>query len=69
MILNPETNKFVHFGALSYHDFTSHLDKERQKRYISRATNIKGNWKNDKFSPNNLSLYLLWNYNKNINYK
>ena len=69
MILDPETNKFVHFGALLYHDFTSHLDKERQKAYIVRASNIKGNWKSDKYSPNNLSLYLLWNYNPNLNYK
>ena len=69
MILNPETNKFVHFGALLYQDFTVHQDKERQKRYIARASNIKGNWKANKYSANNLSLYLLWNYNKNINYK
>ena len=69
MILDPSTNKFVHFGALNYEDMTVHLDKERQKNYIARATNIKGNWKANKFSPNNLSLYLLWNYNPHVNYK
>ena len=69
MVLNPNTNKFVHFGALAYEDYTVHNDKQRQKNYISRATNIKGNWKTDRFSPNNLSLFLLWNYNLNINYK
>ena len=69
MILNPETNKFVHFGSLIYQDFTKHDDKERQKNYIIRASNIKGDWRPDKYSPNNLSLYLLWNYNSNINYK
>jgi hypothetical protein len=69
MILNPNTNKFVHFGALGYEDHTVHNDKQRQKNYISRATNIKGNWKADKYSPNNLSLYLLWNFSPNINYK
>ena len=68
-ILNPDTNKFVHFGSLIYEDLTKHQNKERQKAYIIRASNIKGNWKSDKYSPNNLSLYLLWNYNQNINYK
>ena len=69
MILNPESNKFVHFGSLAYEDFTKHNDLQRQKNYIIRASNIKGDWRSDKFSPNNLSLYLLWNYNSNINYK
>ena len=69
MILNPENNKFIHFGSLAYEDFTKHNDLQRQKNYIIRASNIKGDWRSDKFSPNNLSLYLLWNYNHNINYK
>ena len=69
MMLNPDTNKFVHFGSLSYEDFTKRQNKERQKNYIIRASNINGNWKSDKYSPNNLSLYLLWYYNPNINYK
>ena len=69
MILDPETNKFVHFGSLAYGDFTKHQDKQRQKNYIVRAMNIKGNWKSNRFSPNNLSLYLPWNFNPNINYK
>ena len=69
MILNPETNKFVHFGSLAYEDVTKHQNFLRQKAYIIRASNIKGDWKSDKYSPNNLSMYLLWNYNPNINYK
>ena len=68
-ILNPETNKFIHFGSIAYEDFTKHQDKERQKAYIIRASNIRGDWRADKYSPNNLSMYLLWNYNPNINYK
>ena len=63
MLLNPETNKFVHFGSLAYEDFTKHQDLQRQKNYIKRATHIKGNWRTDKYSPNHLSMYLLWNYN------
>jgi len=68
-IFNPNKNKFVHFGSLSYEDLTKHNDLQRQKAYIVRASNIKGDWKSDKYSQNNLSLYLLWNYNSNINYK
>ena len=68
-ILNPENNKFVHFGSLAYEDFTKHKDLKRQKAYIIRAMNINGNWRPDKYSANNLSMYLLWDYNPNINYK
>ena len=68
-ILNPETNKFVHFGSLVYQDFTKHQDLQRQKNYLVRAMNINGNWRTDRYSANNLSMFLLWNYNSNINYK
>ena len=36
-------------------------DEERKKRYLKRASNIRGNWKNNPYSPNNLSLHILWN--------
>jgi hypothetical protein len=64
MILNDD-NKYIHFGDNRYEDYTIHNDLERRKRYLNRARNIKGNWKNDKYSPNNLSQNLLWN-GKNI---
>ena len=60
MILNPETNKFVYFGSIDYEDFTKHKDEDRQQRYLRRATNMRGNWRDDKYSPNNLSIHLLW---------
>ena len=60
MIMN-DNNKLVHFGDLRYQDYTKHQDEERRKRYIGRATKIKGNWKSDKYSPNNLAINLLWN--------
>ena len=47
VIYNPEKNKFIHFGQMKYEDFTKHQDKERRERYLQRATNIKGQWKND----------------------
>ena len=65
MILN-DNNKYVHFGDSRYMDYTKHNDPERLKNYLSRATNIKGNWKKDKYSPNNLAINLLWNGNKLI---
>ena len=59
MILN-DSKKFIHFGATGYEDFTKHMDENRRRLYLDRATKIKGNWKSDKFSPNNLSIHLLW---------
>ncbi len=60
MVKNPTNNKYVHFGELGFEDFTKHKDKKRQNDYLSRATKIKGNWKSNRFSPNNLSINLLW---------
>ena len=59
MIMNPE-NKYVHFGDTRYEDFTQHKNKDRQQNYLKRSSNIKGNWKNNKYSPNNLSMNILW---------
>lgn len=33
---------------------------ERRRLYLSRATKIKGAWRDDPFSPNNLAIHLLW---------
>lgn len=59
MIITPEGKK-VHFGNINYQDFTRNNDEIRRNSYISRATKIKGDWKNNKYSPNNLSIHLLW---------
>ena len=59
MILN-DSNKYIHFGDSRFEDYTKHQDDERRKRYLDRATKIKGNWKKDKYSPNLLSQNLLW---------
>ena len=61
VIYNPEKNKFIHFGQMNYEDHTKHQNLDRKNAYLRRATNIKGNWKNDPYSPNNLSRYILWN--------
>jgi Family of unknown function (DUF5754) len=52
--------KTVHFGQLPYEDFTKHKNRTRRKNYLTRSNNIKGNWKSDPYSPNNLSIHLLW---------
>jgi hypothetical protein len=59
MVKTPE-DKWVHFGALGYEDFTKHKDTARRDRYLKRSTKIKGNWKNNLYSPNNLSINILW---------
>ena len=59
MVQNPRGN-WVHFGAMGYEDYTKHKDDDRRKRYLARATKIKGDWKEDKYSPNNLSIHILW---------
>ena len=59
MVLNPD-NKYVHFGDNRYEDFTQHKDKDRQQKYLNRSSKIKGNWISNKYSPNNLSINILW---------
>lgn len=60
MVLNPTTNKFIHFGALNYEDFTKHQDPIRRANYLRRTANMRGNWKDDKYSANNLARNILW---------
>jgi hypothetical protein len=59
MITTPD-DKIVHFGQMGYEDFTKHKNKTRRKNYLTRARSIKGNWKQDKYSANNLAIHLLW---------
>ena len=65
MIMNDDHN-YIHFGDLRYEDYTKHQDLKRLNNYLIRATKIKGNWKKDKYSPNNLAINLLWNNSKAI---
>jgi hypothetical protein len=53
-------NKTVHFGS-TMPDYTKHKDESRRKSYLARAKGIKGDWKSNKYSPNNLAINLLWN--------
>lgn len=49
----------VHFGS-KLEDYTKHQDENRRKRYLARAKAIKGKWKDDKYSANQLAINLLW---------
>jgi hypothetical protein len=59
MIKDPD-DKWVHFGQMGFEDFTKHKDEARQRNYLNRSRNIKGNWKDNPYSPNNLSIHILW---------
>lgn len=62
----------VNFGSSKNKDFIiySILVKKKEitkdealkhrNKYLSRATKIKGNWKDNKISPNNLAINILW---------
>ena len=57
MILNPNNNKWVHFGQYPYEDYTKHKDKERRNKF--RQRNSK--WADaDEYSPAFMAYYILW---------
>jgi len=51
--------KSVHFGS-TMPDFTKTGDEAKRRSYLARSGGIKGSWRDDKYSPNNLSRNLLW---------
>jgi hypothetical protein len=59
MVQKPD-GKFVHFGQMGYQDHTKHQNEIKKNNYIHRAKNIKGKWREDKYSPNNLAMNILW---------
>ena len=60
MIKDPKTRKLVHFGQMNYEDYTKHKNKTRRRDYLTRSTRIKGDWKKNKYSANNLAIHVLW---------
>ena len=59
MVQRPD-GKWIHFGAMGSQDFTLHKDNKRRLAYLKRTENIKGDWKKDKYSANNLARNILW---------
>ena len=43
-----------------YEDYTHHQDEKRRENYSNRASNIRGNRRNNPYHPNNLVINLLW---------
>ena len=59
MVQTP-TGAWVHFGQIGFEDFTKHQNLDRRRNYLNRSAHIRGNWKKNKYSPNNLARHLLW---------
>ena len=62
MIIDKNNNKWVHFGSLEppHEDFTKHKDERRRQNFMKRTGNIRGNWRDNPYSSNNLSREILW---------
>ncbi len=66
MIKKPD-GRIVRFGAVGYKDhliytLTKNKDADKYRvKYLKRSALIKGDWKNDKFSPNSLARAITWN--------
>lgn len=60
MIRNPHTNEMMHFGDINYSDFLKTGDEYKRALYLKRAKGIAGEWQKDPYSPNNLSINILW---------
>ena len=59
MIQDPN-GKWVHFGQIPYEDYTKHGDETRRQSYLKRTANMKGNWRDNPYSANNLARNVLW---------
>ncbi len=60
MVINKDTMKKINFGDIRYSDFTKHNDSKRREAYLNRAYNIRGEWMDNEYSPNNLAIAILW---------
>jgi hypothetical protein len=66
-------NKHIQFGSTNNLDYiiltflegidelTEDVAFSRRHQYLKRSEGIKGDWKEDKFSPNNLARKIIWN--------
>jgi hypothetical protein len=59
-IWDIDEEKWVNFGQMGYQDYTKHKDKKRRKNYLTRSKSIRGDWKRNKYSANNLAREVLW---------
>lgn len=59
-IYDPLSKKWISFGQMGYEDYTKHGDDVRRQNYLTRTASMKGNWKKNPYSANNLSRNILW---------
>jgi hypothetical protein len=59
-IWDPRMKNWVNFGQLGYEDYTKHHNLKRRRNYLNRSRRIRGAWKANPYSPNNLSMHILW---------
>jgi hypothetical protein len=59
-IFDNKNNRWINFGQMGYEDYTKHHDKSRRKNYLTRTKFMRGDWKKNKYSANNLSRNILW---------
>jgi len=50
-------DKWIHFGAMGYEDYTKHKNNTRRTNYLKRSAEIKDS---GKYSANQLARHLLW---------
>jgi len=60
MVYDRINNVWVSFGQMGYEDNTKNNDDKKRRDYLKRSGAIKGNWKNNIYSPNNLARNILW---------
>ena len=58
-LVRVDGKRAIHFGS-HMEDYTKHGDESRRKSYLARSAGIKGDWKSDKWSANQLARHLLW---------
>ena len=59
---SSHNNDFIIYSVMAKNgDITKEEAANHRKRYLTRARKIKGEWKTNKESPNNLAIRILWN--------
>lgn len=60
-IYDPNKGKWISFGSLGYEDHTKHRNDIRRINYLNRSNRIRGDWRSNPYSKNNLARKILWN--------
>lgn len=61
MIRDKKNNKWIHFGQMGFADFTKTKNEAKRQNFMKRTGSIRGNWRDNPYSSNNLSRKILWN--------